>query len=130
MALGSFYKVYRVVSTGIPLDHHAIFVETKDDQSGWLFQVTGNIQTGMQHDHKPTKRPEESLTFQSKTMIGTVAASNFARFEATCESITAPKKQFEGARRLDLSEPIRRCQEWTQEAIDALVKAELVKNEA
>lgn len=126
--LGMLCNVYRVSSLGVPMDHHAIFVETEEDQSGWVFQVTGNIQNGMLHDNKPTKRPEDSLTYQGKVLIGTVAAANFARVKPTCENIPAPKKQFEGARRLYPNEPLRRCQEWTRDAIDALIKAEILKN--
>ncbi|EPS28893.1 hypothetical protein POX_f07965 [Penicillium oxalicum] len=121
------YNVYRVSSAGLPRDHHAIFVDMNDDLSGWLFQVTGNIQNGMKYDHKPSKKPEESGTYQSKIAIGTVATADFARIKPTCESIPAPKKQFEGARRLYPKEPLRRCQEWTQEAIDALVQAGILK---
>lgn len=122
------YNVYRVSYAGLPRDHHAIFVEMNNDQSGWLFQVTGDIQNGMKHNDKPAKKPEESGTYQSKIAIGTVATADFARIKPTCESIPAPKKQFEGPRRLHPKEPLRRCQEWTQEAIDALVKAGILKN--
>lgn len=118
------YNVYRVSYAGLPRDHHAIFVEMNNDQSGWLFQVTGDIQNGMIHNDKP----EESGTYQSKIAIGTVAPGDFARIKPTCESIPAPKKQFEGPRRLYPNEPLRRCQEWTQETIDALDKAGILKN--
>lgn len=37
--------------------------------------------------------------------------------------IQPPKKQFDGPRRRYLDEPIRRCQEWTAEAIQALTSA-------
>lgn len=121
------YKVYRVSYAGLPRDHYAIFVEMNNDQSGWLFQVTGDIQNGMKHNDKPAKKPEESGTYQNKITIGTVATADFARIKPTCESIPAPKKQFEGPRRLYPKEPLRRCQEWTQEAIDALVKAGILK---
>ena len=122
------YNVYRVSYAGLPRDHHAIFVEMNNDQSGWLFQVTGDIQNGMKHNDKPAKKPEESGTYQSKVVIGKVATADFARIKPTCESIPPPKKQFEGPRRLYPNEPLRRCQEWTQEAINALVNAGILKN--
>ncbi|KAJ5367860.1 hypothetical protein N7541_001801 [Penicillium brevicompactum] len=100
------YNVYRVSYAGLPRDHHAIFVEMNNDQSGHLFQ---------------------SGTYQSKEFIGRVAAADFARILPTCESIPPPKKQFEGARRLYPKEPLRRCQEWTQEAVNALVTAGILK---
>lgn len=122
------YNVYRVSYTGLPRDHHAIFVEMNNDKSGWLFQVTGDIQTGMRHNDKAARKPEESGTYQSKIAIGTVATEDFERIKPTCESILAPKKQYDGPRRLYPREPVRRCQEWTQEAIDALVKEGILKN--
>jgi hypothetical protein len=67
------YNVYRVTYAGFPCDHHAIFVEMNSDQSGWLFQVTGDIQNGMKHNDKPARKPEESGAYQSKTAIETVA---------------------------------------------------------
>ncbi|KAE8349732.1 hypothetical protein BDV28DRAFT_140578 [Aspergillus coremiiformis] len=81
----------------------------------------------MKHNDKPDKKPEESGTYQSKVAIGKVATADFARIKPTCESIPVPKKQFEGPRRLYPKEPLRRCQEWTQEAINALVNAEILK---
>jgi hypothetical protein len=98
-----------------------------NDQSGHVFQVTGDIQNGMKHNDKPAKKPEESGTYQSKEVIGRVAAADFTRIKPTCESIPAPKKQFEGPRRLYPNEPLRRCQEWTQEAVNALVNAGILK---
>ncbi|SMQ49395.1 unnamed protein product [Zymoseptoria tritici ST99CH_3D7] len=53
------YKVYRVAYAGMPRDHHAINVEQNDDESGWLFQVTGDIQNGMSHDDKAAKKTDE-----------------------------------------------------------------------
>ncbi|KAL4812260.1 hypothetical protein BDW67DRAFT_170432 [Aspergillus spinulosporus] len=66
------YNVYRVAYAGLPRDHHAIFVEINDDQSGHAFQVVGDIQNGMTHGHKPAKKPEESATYQGKVLIGKV----------------------------------------------------------
>lgn len=81
----------------------------------------------MRHDNKPGKKPEESTSYQSKTFIGTVAVANFSRIKPICESVPAPKKQFEGAQRLYPGEPLRRCQEWTAEAINALSNASVLQ---
>ncbi|KAG5290953.1 hypothetical protein I7I50_00866 [Histoplasma capsulatum G186AR] len=123
------FEVYRVAYAGLPRDHHAIFVVTNDDQSGHLFQVTGNIQNGMTFEDKPGKKPEESASFQSKVFVGKVSAANFSRVKAICEDIPAPKKQFEGPRRLYPEEPIRRCQEWTTEALEALVNENVIESQ-
>ncbi|KAJ5475000.1 hypothetical protein N7539_008066 [Penicillium diatomitis] len=122
------YNVYRVSYAGLPRDHHAIFVEMNKDQSGHIFQVTGDIQNGMRHDDKPAKKPEESGTYQGKAHIGKVAAGDFDSIKRICESIPPPKKQFEGPRKIYPNEPLRRCQEWTQEAISALVTKGILKN--
>lgn len=36
------YSVYRVAYGGLPREHHGIFVELNDDQSGFIFQVVGD----------------------------------------------------------------------------------------
>lgn len=117
------YNVYRVAYAGIPREHHAIFVEMNNDQSGWLFQVAGNIMYGQEYQDKRSRNPEQSTSYRSKVAIGTVAIADFARIKPTLESIPPPKKQFEGELRLYPEEPLRRCQEWTQEAINALFYA-------
>ncbi|PGH00010.1 hypothetical protein AJ80_09247 [Polytolypa hystricis UAMH7299] len=116
------YHVYRVSSVGMPRDHHAIFVELNPDQSGHIYQVTGNIQNGMVFEDKPGIPPEKDPTFSGKSLIGTVLISDYERsFKNICFSVEPPKKQFDGPRRLYPHQPIRRCQEWTVETIQALV---------
>ncbi|CEL05129.1 hypothetical protein ASPCAL06249 [Aspergillus calidoustus] len=97
---------YRVASVGMPRDHHAIFVEVNDDQSGHLFQVVGNIQNGMTHGHRPAEKPEEWIDYQGKIYIGRVSTANYSRIQPICDAILPPKKQFEGPRRLYPAEPI------------------------
>ncbi|PVH74008.1 hypothetical protein DL98DRAFT_659087 [Cadophora sp. DSE1049] len=117
------YNVYLVAYAGLPRDHHTIFVETGADGSGYIFQVTGNIQDGMTHGHKAAKKPEDSLTYVSKHLIGTVSHENYARIGSIVDMIPPPKKQFNGPKRIYPAEPIRRCQEWNAEAIQALKSA-------
>lgn len=105
---------------GAPRDHHAIFVETKGDLSGYIFQVTGDIQRGMAFGHKVAKKPEDSASFIAKSRIGTVSEAGFARVQPVIERIPPPPKQFNGPKRINPSKPLRRCQEWTTEAIQAL----------
>ena len=54
------------------------------------------------------------------TLLGAVDKADLDQFRQVCQSIPPPKKQFEGPKRLYSKEPLRRCQEWTVEAIDAL----------
>jgi hypothetical protein len=121
------YNVYRVASVGMPRDHHAIFVEVNDDQSGNIFQVVGNIQNGMTHGHRPAEKPNDWVDYQDKIYLGKVSIANYSQIQPICDAIFSPKKQFEGPRRLYPAEPIRRCQEWTQEAIEALVAAGILQ---
>ncbi|TVY16826.1 hypothetical protein LARI1_G004454 [Lachnellula arida] len=117
------FNVYLVESLGAPRNHRAIFVETEEcgTGSGYLYQVSGNIQNGMIHAHKQTKQPETSPTFTGvKELIGTVTSSNYAHIRSVVDGIPAPKKQFDGPKKIFPNEPLRRCHEWTDEAIQAL----------
>lgn len=124
------YAVYRVSSSGLPRDHHAIFVETGEigPESGHLFNVIGDIQTGMTFESKPTAKPDESsLTFLSKERMGSVTHANYPRILTICQNTEPPKRQFQGPKRLYPDEPLRRCQEWTAEVIKALVDAQILE---
>ena len=114
------YPVYLVSSVGAPRDHHAIFVETDNNGYGFKFQVTGNIQEGMVYELKTGEKPEDSITFITKSYIGTTSEEDFDRIGSVLWAIPPPAKQFNGPRRIDPSLPLRRCQEWTKEAIQAL----------
>jgi hypothetical protein len=69
------YKVWRISYAGAPRDHHAIFVETEKDQSGQIFQIIGDIQSGMRYETKQAKKPENSASFQAKIFLGSVSTS-------------------------------------------------------
>ncbi|KAM3510882.1 hypothetical protein MY11210_005485 [Beauveria gryllotalpidicola] len=115
------HRVFLSISLGAPRDHHAIFVETEPDGPGTVLQATGNIQNGMAFEVKTKHRPETSPEFLRRELLGWVAAEDLRRVEQVCAGVPPPKKQFEGARRLYPREPLRRCQEWTREAVGALV---------
>jgi hypothetical protein len=95
-------------------------VETGADGSGQIFHVKGDIQNGMIYESKAGRKPETSASFVSKSPIGQVDERGKSRIDGILESIPPPKKQFNGPKRLYPREPLRRCQEWTQEAIQAL----------
>jgi hypothetical protein len=117
------HRVYKVADLGAPRDHHAIFVDTNvDSQGGGLkLHVTGNMQSGMTFEVRRAERPENSPGFVDKTLLGWVSADKVHHIERICRGIEAPRKQFDGPKRLYPKEPLRRCQEWTSEAIDALM---------
>ncbi|OAA41674.1 hypothetical protein NOR_05182 [Metarhizium rileyi] len=113
-------RLFLVESLGFPRNHHAIFVENAQRRGGHIFQVTGNIQEGMRYEMKVTEAaPEKDPSQQGRTYLGCVSASNIPLIDALCKSIPAPEKQFEGARKITVL-PIRRCQEWTIEALGLL----------
>lgn len=115
------YQMFLVESVGAPRNHQAIFVETDPIAGvGDIFHVHGNIQDGMAYEHECGRKPEESATFIGKSPLGWVDAAHFGRIGEICGSIPPPKKQFNGPKRLYPTEPLRRCQEWTQEAVQVL----------
>lgn len=122
------YNVYLVVSDGSPMNHHAIFVDIEPDTFGKIFQVTGSIQMDMIYQEKTVKRPEDSASYHSHSLLGTVAKDNFPRFREICESIEVPKKQLKGPKRLYPDEPLRRCQEWVADALQALRAAKVLED--
>lgn len=123
------YPVYRATSLGAPRDHIALFIQTNlDDHTGYIFHVTGTIAQGMSFDHKEGK-PEDSASFLSKTCIGTVAHTDFPRVQTVVNNIPPPAKQFDGAKRIDPSKPLRRCGEWAEEAIQALKDEGILKED-
>lgn len=123
------YYVYRVAYLGAPRDHHAIFVETNADGSGNVTHVTGDIQNGMKLDQKAGKRPELSTSFVEKSLLGSVSINDYPYIWEICRSIPPPKKQFNGPKRLYPKEPLRRCQEWTDEAVAALISNGILQTE-
>ncbi|UDD62420.1 hypothetical protein AFCA_009736 [Aspergillus flavus] len=116
------YSVYLMAESGLPRDHHAIFVETYENgpSTGHLYHVKGNIQEGMISEHRAEQPPEEIPGFCGKEKLGVVAVAEYGRVLGICEGVPVPQKQFQGAKRLYPREPLRRCQEWVAEAVDAL----------
>jgi hypothetical protein len=81
---------------------------------------------GMSFEHRIAEEPENSASFIGKEYLGTVTHANYARVQTICEGIPPPKKQFQGPKRLYPSEPLRRCQKWTTEAIAALTAEQVL----
>lgn len=118
-------KCYVLVSLGLPRDHHSFYVEINSTNcSGDIYQVSGNVQTGMYFNHKQDQIPDKMDDFISKEYIGLVAQEDYSngKFEKTVNSIDPPSKQFEGPRRLYPEVKLRRCQEWTAEVKAALIE--------
>lgn len=126
------HPVYRASETGIPFNHQTIFVETHEagPNSGHIYHVKGTIQQGMTFEHRPVEELEKSPMFGAKTKVGTVSRQDYpARFLAVCEGVPPPKKQFDGAKRLYPDEPLRRCGQWADEAVEALDREGVLRRE-
>lgn len=114
------YQVSLVSFAGAPRDHHVIFVQTDQGGSGQIFHIKGRIQQGMTYETKPARNPEESTTFIARELLGTVTIENYSRIDSVCKQVPPPAKQLDLAHRINPSVPLRQCQEWTQETIQAL----------
>lgn len=121
------YNVYTAENFG-NINHIGIFVETGENghTTGRKFHVIGSIITagpGMQYEEKESNDPVSSASYVpgTKQLVGTVDRHDMPRFRAVCQSIPVPGPQLNlNGSRIDRSKPVRRCTEWTAEAVDAL----------
>jgi hypothetical protein len=124
------YQAYRVEYAGRP-NHEALFVETHEesDKTGHVYHVTGNILRGMTYEHKWGRKPEASGSFVAKHSIGTISAADYFAVEEICRSIAVPGAQLTlGGNKTNPNQPIRRCGEWTSDAIHQLRARGVLKN--
>jgi hypothetical protein len=116
------YQVYRVEYIGTP-NHESIFIETNEDgpKTGHRYHVVGSILNGMTYEHKKARQPESSATYATKQYLGTIAVATYRAVDGICRSIAVPGAQMNlRGQRLRPNEPLRRCGEWTKDAIQAL----------
>ena len=114
------YNMYLRETIGAVRDHHAIFVECGQDGAGYIFQVVGNIQQGMVFGHRRAKKAADEDECLGQEKIGMVTKANVDRIQSIIEKLPPPSKQFNGSKRIDPKVPLRRCQEWTADAIQLL----------
>ena len=102
--------------------HHAIYVETEAAKGeGMIYHVVGNLLTGMELGFGAALDPLRSTTGVSKQHLGWITKENYHLMKAVCSMIPPPTAQMAlDGTKLDLSQPIRHCQHWVAEAIDAL----------
>lgn len=83
------------------------------------------MQSGMHYNHRHSEHPETSphYVLAEKIFIGDIVAERFDDVQGVIEKVEPPIKQFDGPRRLVKEGEVRRCQEWTREAI-ALLREE------
>jgi hypothetical protein len=121
------YHVYQAIYKAPPIDHHAIFIETDTDGSGFRFQVDGSIYRGMDYNHESSQPMSESEDFSHCFYLGTIAEGNYELVQATVETIPPPHKQMSQGGLIDRSLPAVRSKEWTEAAIAALKEAGILK---
>jgi hypothetical protein len=115
------YPAFLVEFQGLSMNHQAIYVDVEENTSGYLLQVVGTIQAGMKLEVKePFHHPTSSYTFLFMRQVGWVPHSQLGNSISVCETVPPPAKQYNGGLRLVPLDWLRRCQEWTAEAIDAL----------
>lgn len=119
-----------------------IFVETKDDKSGIIHHVVGDLVTGMTYQKKSGLQPENSQTFHAKQLLGKVKASKAGQIDQICAQVPPPGKQKKFNPKTMKTEPVKangdfykagesrprliKCTEWTVErAIPALQAARI-----
>jgi hypothetical protein len=123
------YRVFHVLYLRVP-SHEAIFIETHEigNLTGHLYHVVGNILEGMKYEDKEIQNPTHSASFEKMSFIGVMLSSDIPRLDAVCRSVEIPGKQLNlRSKRLDPSKPLRRCGEWTADAISALHQQGIVR---
>ncbi|KAK4034988.1 hypothetical protein C8A01DRAFT_18299 [Parachaetomium inaequale] len=127
------YRVFLGFYLGLRGDHHGIYVETdvntnpvepSQQNRGQLFHSRGSLQTGMHLEVKPVICPLFSVSGKAVQQLGWVSRDNFReRIEEVCRGVPQPKKQFQLNKRLFPDEPLRHCQHWASDAVEALFHA-------
>jgi hypothetical protein len=103
----------------MPRNHHAIFIKTGEKEEGTIFNATGNAINGFNLEIRETSQsPRLEATFESWREIGVIAINDLPRVKAMCEANPPPEKQYDGLKRIEPAQPLRRCQEWTRETIE------------
>jgi hypothetical protein len=118
----SSYAVYRVEEAGQP-NRVFLFVETHQDEpgSGIVYQVTGDLKTGMKYERKKAKQPEKSPTYASKSRIGTISAAKLGDVHLNCLWVPAPEAQLKpDGHPMNPFAPIRGSDEWVSEVVKSL----------
>lgn len=132
------YDVYLAVSLGALRNHHAIWVCTDSNEqllngtfvpAGILVQVTGNVQQGMEFEVKDAIDPTTSPESKRKQNIGTIRQNDLQKLIEICQSLAPPPKQFDGPKKIDPDKPLYRCQDWTAEVIQLLMKAGVLQTD-
>ena len=150
------YRVYRVrehlglqdpdTDPNVTRYHNSIFVETNNNGSGTIYQVTGDVSSrcGMYYETNLTEPPDKSVSFFDKELLGFVPVKHYpADFDEVCRAQPSPPQQKAYNIQANQYQPIKpdrtlyapgkqrvplvKCTEWTeQQAIPALRQAGMI----
>lgn len=150
------YKVYKVQHTLGMQDplmgdetryHNVLFVETEADGGGQIFNVTGDLVSGMVYETESAQNPELSQTFFAKEYLGRIRHEDYpARLDKVLRTLPPPPRQRAFNPRTMATEQIKsdgsfyeaneqkppymKCTEWTEQlAIPALYQNQLLHND-
>ncbi|KAH7269008.1 uncharacterized protein BKA55DRAFT_682101 [Fusarium redolens] len=100
--------VFLVEYLGLPRNHHALFIRLNEEtEDGELYHIAGN-------------KPQEPNSYVAQHYLGFISSSDRQFFKQICQSNPPPAKQFNGNKKINPRQPLRRCQEWTAETIAML----------
>ncbi|RKK70538.1 hypothetical protein BFJ69_g11800 [Fusarium oxysporum] len=69
---------------------------------------------------KLPKKPQDSGSYVGHHYLGFISSSDRQFLKQICQSNPPPAKQFNGSKKINPRQPLRRCQEWTAEPIAML----------
>jgi hypothetical protein len=130
-----FLKVYtpQYVGGG-KANHTGVFIETSPS-NGEIFHVVGSVCIrggGMKYVRQTAQNPadDEARQFVSGTMKleGVIDEQDLEKVDEACKAVPESKEQLTlSGKKLYPNEPIRRCAQWTVEAVEELKKRGLLK---
>ncbi|KAF1817783.1 uncharacterized protein K489DRAFT_167980 [Dissoconium aciculare CBS 342.82] len=133
---GEFNHIALFIATGAgagagPIENNS---NTSEKPSGILYNVIGTIVigAGQTYEVRETTNPQLAIEHIPGTYrcIGQVRHEDLDRFAAICESIPVPGPQLSlRGKPVDPTKPVRRCTEWTMEAVEALKEAGILTPE-
>ncbi|KAG5983393.1 hypothetical protein E4U54_006244 [Claviceps lovelessii] len=119
------YAVFLVRFGEILPSHHGIFVQTKEDGGGTLFDVRGAVSA---NGRLVFRCNDERLTrFKVAEAKGVIDKDRVGELESICRSVPAPDSQYLASAEAGYTVPACRCGEWTVKVWEAVNASGIVK---
>jgi hypothetical protein len=106
-------------------EHWSIFVKAEDAEKGTIYEATGGT-LEMKYNKKADVALTKSSTYKGSVFIGEIGEDRFKILDKTLANVPLPSSPM----RLPPGERRRDCQDWVKDAVDALVEAEVLDNNA